>query len=553
MRLVRPESPSAERSGLGTPPRISADELQRRLEESAVLLRSARPHLEWIAAQLPAQGGVIYLVDHDAVVLWSSGTSAALVEEAAASPGTGWSEKTAGSNAAGSAIAADEPLLALGSEDAHPAWHRYDSLAVPLHGRDGEVLGAVVSSSPADVRKSDRLALSAYAAFATERDIGEREAPGSGVLKPAAGRRIRWDEKGKIRRLLDSVPDPIVMVDEGGAILYASSRCEHILGYPPTELLGRPVESVIPLQPNEHDPAMGKNLEVHARRRDGEQIPVEITLNSVAMREGRFITAAIREGSTRREALRGLQRQVGERTEETRAAVREINALSDIIAHDLRGPLRAIASGAQIILEEQSRIGEEARHWAERIAAAANRMDSLVLGLLEYSRLAWQDFVLQTVDLEGVVKEVLSHLDREISGAKARIVVEGPLPPVRGHPVALAQALGNLVSNAIKFVAEGVLPTVRIHAESRRVPGQAAASGPCPLRIWVEDNGVGIAPGHQQRIFGVFERLHRREEYGGAGIGLAIAKRLVERMGGKVGVESEAGRGSRFYLELPEA
>ena len=239
-----------------------------------------------------------------------------------------------------------------------------------------------------------------------------------------------------------------------------------------------------------------------------------------------------------------LERRVQDRTAELEDALREMNAFSYTIAHDLRSPLRTIASGTDIILEESENLGEEAREWGRRINEEATRMDELVSGLLDYSRLSRQEIHLEPVQWEHVVDTTLAQLDREIREKGAQVVVERPLPRVQGHLLTLIQALANLLSNAIKFVARGVIPQIRIRAE--RLEGGR-------VRLWVEDNGIGIDPGHRDRIFGVFERLHRRENYPGTGIGLAIVKRVLDRMGGKVGVESEPDRGSRFYLDLQEA
>jgi signal transduction histidine kinase len=134
-------------------------------------------------------------------------------------------------------------------------------------------------------------------------------------------------------------------------------------------------------------------------------------------------------------------------------------------------------------------------------------------------------------------------MDPPIAEAKGKVAVDGPLPSVRAHPESLDQVIGHLVSNALKFVAPGVLPKVRIRAERR---GES-------VRLWVDDNGIGIAPEHRQRVFGLFERLQRREAFGGTGMGLAVSKRLAERMGGTLGVTSEPGRGSSFFLDLPGA
>jgi signal transduction histidine kinase len=170
-------------------------------------------------------------------------------------------------------------------------------------------------------------------------------------------------------------------------------------------------------------------------------------------------------------------------------------------------------------------------------------MEAMVLDLLEYSRLSDAHLPIAPVALLDVVDNARARLNGEIERTKARVDVVGSLPTVRGHAGALTQAISNLLSNALKFVPPGAPPAVRIMAESenRRV------------RLVVEDHGIGLAAADRKRIFNVFERLHGSETYPGTGIGLALVRKAVERMGGRVGVESRRGGGSRFWIELSEA
>lgn len=255
------------------------------------------------------------------------------------------------------------------------------------------------------------------------------------------------------------------------------------------------------------------------------------------------VTGVPRSSETDRRRRAELERLLEVRNGQLLAALREMEALSYAIGHELRSPLRTIASGAQIILDGLPPGADEARDWAGRIAAAAIRMDAMVLGLLDYTGLARGESTPQVVALDSVVDEVIHRMGPAIADAKAKVAVDGPLPEVRAHPDSLEQVIGRLLSNALKFVAPGVLPKVRVRAERR---GEI-------VRLWVDDNGIGIAPEHRQRVFGLFERLQRREAFGGAGLGLAVAKRLAERMGGTIGVTSEPGRGSSFFLDLPGA
>lgn len=263
-----------------------------------------------------------------------------------------------------------------------------------------------------------------------------------------------------------------------------------------------------------------------------------------------------------------LERRVRERTAQVEAINKDLEAFSYSVSHDLREPLRAIEGFAQALLEDFADslppLGQE---YTQRIVAAANRLDKLIQDMLKYSRLSRADLQRSRVNLSAVVAEALTQLEVEIQQRQAQISVAEPLPEVIGDYTTLLSAIVNVLANAVKFLAPDVQPQVRVWAEElsqageqgsrdTQVQGEKNAS---PLttskwvRLWIEDNGIGIAPKYQRQIFRVFERLHGVESYGGTGIGLAIVHKGMERMGGGVGVESQLGQGSRFWLELPLA
>lgn len=268
------------------------------------------------------------------------------------------------------------------------------------------------------------------------------------------------------------------------------------------------------------------------------------------------------------EALRDLnatlERRVGQRTAELQVANDELEAFAYSVSHDLRAPLRAMEGFAQALAEDYAAdLDEHARQYTQRIVSAAARMDRLIQDLLAYSRLTRDEVTPRRVDLEAVVATVLEAFTADIHAHNAEVAVEHPLPSVMGNRVILRQVMGNLVGNALTYVAPGVSPQVRICAAASPVGSPAsdvsgkgadpAARARPMVRVSVEDNGIGIAPEHQERIFRVFERLHGVEEFPGTGIELALVKKGIERMGGRVGVESTPGVGSRFWFELPQA
>ncbi|MEX0834028.1 MAG: PAS domain S-box protein [Actinomycetota bacterium] len=245
-----------------------------------------------------------------------------------------------------------------------------------------------------------------------------------------------------------------------------------------------------------------------------------------------------------REHSQMLERRVAERTRELREINAELDSFSYSVSHDLRAPLRAMQGLTSALLEDYGdRLDETGKDFAARIVGAARRMDDMIRDLLSYSRLTRADIELSSVDLADVLNDVREQFSGELQDRGGAVHVEEPLPLVRAHRPTLTHVLLNLLTNAVKFVEEGTAPMIEITAER---------SGPS-VTLRVKDNGIGIAPEHQERIFGMLERLHGVDTYEGTGIGLAIVRRGAERMGGRVGVESRAGKGSTFWVELPVA
>ena len=240
-----------------------------------------------------------------------------------------------------------------------------------------------------------------------------------------------------------------------------------------------------------------------------------------------------------------LEERVKERTVQLEESVKELQTFAYTVSHDLRAPIRGMYRYAEALLSKyRGKVFDaQAEGFVSAIASSAERMDLLVQDLLQYSRLAQAEMKLQDVALGPVISDVLGSMESEIKERKGRISVAPDLPAVTGDAVMLAQAVTNLVSNAIKFVPSGVEPTANIRTETQN--GR--------VRLWVEDNGIGIAPDLHPKLFQVFERLVKPEEYPGTGIGLAIVRKAVERMGGEVGLESQPGLGSRFWIDLPRA
>jgi signal transduction histidine kinase len=232
---------------------------------------------------------------------------------------------------------------------------------------------------------------------------------------------------------------------------------------------------------------------------------------------------------------------VAERTEELTATNKQLEAFVYSIAHDLRAPLRAMQGFAKMLSQESlDCLRPSSMELIRKIIAAAERMDKLVQDSLDYSKILRSEFTLQPVDPLALLRGIIESYP-QFASSNATISFHGDFPRVLADEAPLSQCFSNILANAIKFVPAGTAPEVKIWSEVR--DGR--------VRLFFQDNGIGIPREAQQRIFDMFQRLDKG--YEGTGIGLAIVRKIVERMDGAVGVESEPGKGSRFWLELASA
>ncbi|HYC03512.1 MAG TPA: ATP-binding protein [Azospirillaceae bacterium] len=353
----------------------------------------------------------------------------------------------------------------------------------------------------------------------------------------------------------------VALIDPMGRFLRVNETLCRMLGYGRDEMLAMETWDITHPEDRGPDKDQGRRLkagdigtyQIEKRyvRKDGAPVWVALTVALERDATGgpeHFIVVVQDIGERKaaeREVLelnRTLEARVAERTRQLRAANEELERFAYSVSHDLRAPLRAMEGFSAVLLEDYGdRLDAEGRGYLNRIAAAATRMDRLIRDLLDYSRLAREELHSDRVELDQALREARQQIAEPL--AAARFTVEEPLPVVRANRAVLVQALANLLSNAVKFVAPGTVPEVRVRAE--------AADG--RVRLLVEDNGIGIAPEHRERVFDVFLRLHAMSEYPGTGIGLAIVRKGVERMGGSVGVGERPGGGSVFWVELPAA
>ncbi|HWQ92700.1 MAG TPA: ABC transporter substrate-binding protein [Clostridia bacterium] len=275
---------------------------------------------------------------------------------------------------------------------------------------------------------------------------------------------------------------------------------------------------------------------------------LQILANYVAMAKERTRLAAELEQYTA-----NLERTVSERTAKLRELVAELEHMSYSLIHDMRAPLRAIQGFAAIVeRDDRDKLSPQSQELLARMRSAASRMDLLITDAFNYNKAVREALPLEAVDTGALLHEIVTSYPM-FQMPTAMVKLEGKFFSVVGNKAGLTQCFSNLLSNAVKFVPPGKLPEVRIRCERRNgeATGDLAERRGNLVRIWVEDNGTGIPREGHQRIFWMFQRMHG-SDYEGTGIGLALVRKVVERMGGQVGVESEPGQGSRFWIELPE-
>ncbi|MEO5884535.1 MAG: ATP-binding protein [Candidatus Limnocylindrales bacterium] len=355
--------------------------------------------------------------------------------------------------------------------------------------------------------------------------------------------------EARYRGLLEAAPDAMVVVDQAGEIVLLNVRAETQLGYRRDELIGQRVTNIIPTGFAERLIAddlrsaadalaqhIGTGIELMARRKDGTEFPIEIMLSPLEDADGILVTAAIRDITVRRAAEQHLAQMV----EELNRSNRDLEQFAYIASHDLQEPLRMVASYTQLLSNRYTgRLDSDADEFIAFAVDGANRMQRLIEDLLTYSRVGTREIDLREVASEEALDQATLNLRAAIEDSGA-IVTHDPLPVVRADEGRLIQLFQNLVGNALKY-QNGGIPTVHISAVQDVDDRWAFA---------VRDNGIGIEAQYFERIFGMFQRLHGRDEYAGTGIGLAICQKIVERHGGTMAVESRPGEGSTFRFTL---
>lgn len=351
----------------------------------------------------------------------------------------------------------------------------------------------------------------------------------------------------------------LILVNQKSEIVQTSPAIQDFFGYSADELKGQLIETLIPQRfhhqhvqhrqayhAKPHARPMGVGLDLYARRKDGSEFPVEVSLSPFRSDTGEYVIVFVIDNTIRKrqeDILISQKKELENLTQALQVSNRELENFAYISSHDLQEPLRKIRAFGDLLEEPESgNLSDVGKSYLKRMQQSATRMQQLIRDLLEFSRLSTQASSFATVDLNHSLNETLADIDLAIKESKAIIEVSD-LPEIEADATQIRQLFQNLLSNAIKFRQEDKPPLINI--EARR-----SAKGADWIELRIQDNGIGFDEKYADRIFFIFQRLEGRK-YEGSGIGLAICQKIVHRHGGEIVVKSKVNHGSTFIITLP--
>jgi PAS domain S-box-containing protein len=350
--------------------------------------------------------------------------------------------------------------------------------------------------------------------------------------------------EGTFVALLEEAPDAMVCIAADGRIVLVNAEAERLFGYKRTELIGQPVEILVPeaaravhsghragyVASPRHRP-MGAGMPLSGRRRDASTFPAEVSLSAIDTDEGILVAAAIRD-VTARLRMKDLER-----------SSQGLESFIYSVSHDLRAPLRALSGYSELLLEDYGEVlGEEGRSYAERIVAVSEQMGQLIEYLLQYSRVSRAELHLQPVDLGEEAARIAEEIQCREPRRRACFAIEKPVKALADRRL-IRTVLQNLLDNAWKFTSG---------RDDASIEFGTAPSGDATICCYVRDNGAGFDSAYAGKLFQPFQRLHAARDFPGTGTGLASVRQIVERHGGHAWAEGTVGAGATFYFTLDE-
>ena len=379
-----------------------------------------------------------------------------------------------------------------------------------------------------------------------------------------AARKASSDQAARIKGIVDSVVDAIITISPRGNIESFNTAAEKIFGYSAEEVMGKNVKMLMPAPyQQEHDgylqnyresgrkKIIGIGREVVGKRKDGSTFPMELAVSEVQLKEQRLFTGVVRDITERKEAeqqqaalnmkIAFQAQEIAQNNTALKNSNEELKQFAYVASHDLQEPLRKVNSFCQLLQDEYSdQLDENAQSYIRFAVDGAKRMRNLVSDLLDFSRVETQGKPLEPTDVNEAYCQAIENLRLNIEENDATITAD-PLPSIQADRDQLVRLFQNLIGNAIKYRGESP-PEIQVRVQEQDFEWV----------ISIQDNGIGMESQYYERIFVMFQRLHARDEYTGTGIGLAICKRIVDRLNGRIWVESEPGTGSTFFISVPK-